>query len=372
MENVKVMHLTDSLHAAGRQRVAVNLANLLLNHGYQSYLCTTRADGPLELLVHKNVQRLRLAKTHQLDLRALYSLVDFIREHQIQVLHAHGVSLFMACMASTFPPFPAVVWHDHYGRFGQEKRSVWLYRLGATRIRGVITVSEPLAEWSRSRLHVPTERVWYIPNFSCVSASEGIRYSPALPGDPESRIVCVANLRPQKDHLTLLRGMRLVIQSKPRAHLLLVGDSKDPDQYDRIMKEIVQHRLEKHVSLLGERQDVQAILQACSVGVLSSASEGFPLTLLEYGMAGLPVVATKVGQCGEILNGGHAGLLVPPGSPDLLAEALLQCLLSSKRRSELGQRLRIRVQEHYSPNHVVSRICQIYETVLGSKNGKCH
>ena len=366
MKSVRVLQVVDSLSAAGKERVAVNLANLIQGDGFRSYLCTTRMDGALEPQIHENVGRLRLARKRRYEFGGLYKLVAFIQEHQIRILHAHDTSVFIAGLASFFPPYPAVVWHDHEGQFGLVERPVWLYRMAATRVKWVIAVSEPLAEWARTKLHVPAKRVSYLPNFVCTSESilESSE-SANLPGVKGARIVCVAALRPQKDHVNLLRAMTLVVQKVPTAHLLLVGASRgDGDYVDLIRQTIVRGKLNKHVSLLGERQDVNAILRSCSVGVLSSAGEAFPLTLLEYGIVGLPAVATRVGQCAEILDEGRAGLLVPPGSPDQLAEALVGLLTSPARRSTLGNELKRRVEELYSSKRAREELCKIYDRVL--------
>lgn len=364
MKCIKVMQVTDSLNAAGRERMAVNLANLLQRKGYRSYLCSTRSDGPLEDQVGTNVGRLRLARTYMVDFGALRRLIAFIRENQIDVLHAHGASLFIAGVASIFPPNPVVVWHDNDGNHGQKERPRWLYRLGATRVNAVITASEPLGEWSRTKLHVPAERVWYLPNF--VQASERVEEPPELPGVKDSRIVCVAGLRRQKDHITLLRAMALVVQKFPKAHLLIVGGSSDAGYLEQIQKEIHDRELAQHVSLLGERHDIHEILQVCRMGVLSSASEALPLALLEYGVMGVPAVVTNVGQCAEVLDEGRAGLLVPPRSPERLAEAMSTLLQSPEQCALLGQKLKSRVQEKYGPEPFAEQISGIYETVLGS------
>ena len=365
MKSVRVLQVIDSLNAAGKERVAVNLANILQSDGFQSYLCTTRMDGALEPLIHENVGRLRLARKRKYEVGALYKLVSFIQEHQIRILHAHDTSLFIAGLASLFPPYPAVVWHDHDGQFGLVERPVWFYRMGATRVKGVIAVTEPLAEWARTKLHVPAKRVSYLPNFVC--PNETTVEASNLPGVKGARIVCVAALRPQKDHVTLLRAMTLVVQKVPTAHLLLVGTTRgDRDYSDLIGQTIAHGNLDKHVSLLGERQDVNAILRAGSVGVLSSAGEAFPLTLLEYGLVGLPAVATRVGQCAEILDEGQAGVLVPPGSPEQLAEALVGLLTSPARRATLGNKLKRRVEELYSSKRAREELCKIYDRVLGA------
>ena len=362
MSPVGVVHLVDSLDIGGTERMAVNFVNSLPRERYVPYLCTTRRDGPLEESVGADVVRLRLERKHRFDLVAVCRLVEFNRQHGVRLLHAHSSSLFVAVAAALFPPHPAVVWHDHFGRFAVEQRSALLFRQLVKNASGVIAVSEPLAEWARNKLYVTAERVWYIPNFVVLEAPDG--QPPILPGVPGARIVCVANLRPQKDHCTLLQAMALVVQRQPAAHLLLVGAAKDAACLDLLKKEISQLELGAHVSLLGERHDVAAILRACDIGVLSSASEGLPLALIEYGMAGLPVVATDVGQCSEVLDHGRAGMLVVPGAARLLAEALLSLLESPDRRAALGLQLRTRVQGFYSAGTIIERVCRVYETVL--------
>ena len=121
------------------------------------------------------------------------------------------------------------------------------------------------------------------------------------------------------------------------------------------------------VRFLGVRSDVASIMKGCDIGVLASATEGLPLTLLEYGMAGLPVVTTRVGQCEEVLNGGRLGLLVPPSAPDELAQAILSLLASPARRAELGNRFQQHVQENYSRDQVLQQIGEVYATVLASR-----
>jgi glycosyltransferase involved in cell wall biosynthesis len=356
------MHITDTLDAGGLERVAINLVNHLPREQFVPFLCTTRRDGPLTDFVAMDVGRLRLERQHRFDWRALRSLVTFIQERDIRLLHAHSTSLLVATLASFFPPYPVVIWHIHAGRYAREDRPARLYRLLAKRVSGVIAANQPLAEWARRRLRLPNRQIWYMPNF--VSPSPTHVQPCSLPGVAGSRIVCVANLRHEKDHVTLIQAMALVVQHVPSAHLLLVGASSDHAYVARIRREISLCHLEHHISLLGQRQDVSAILTSCDIGVLSSIFEAFPMGLIEYGSVGLPVIATRVGQCTEILDDGRAGLLVPPHSPNRLAEALLALLQSSERRAALAQRFHQRVQTVYSPGPILKQLCQIYASVL--------
>lgn len=358
-----VLQMVDTLEAGGAERVAVNLANLLPRDRFRSYLCTTRREGVLAELVAPDVGRLALARKRRLDFAALGRLRRFVREEQVDIIHAHGASLFFAALASFLPACPSIVWHDHFGRYAVEERPVWLYKKLASRARGVIAVNEPLAQWSIRKLGRPASRVWYVPNFV---ADPPPGEAPAdLPGQPDKRIVCVANLRPQKDHLTLVAAMSNVTERVPDAHLLLVGSGGDSEYRSQIEAAIAERSLQAHVTLLGQRLDVAAIMRACAVGVLSSRSEGLPLALIEYGMSGLAALATRVGQCGEVLDDGRAGMLVPPGEPPALADALVALLVSPERRAHFAEQLHARVEQAYSARVGIEQVARIYDIVAG-------
>jgi glycosyltransferase involved in cell wall biosynthesis len=358
-----VLHVVDTLARGGLERVAVNLVNALPADRFQAHLCTTRREGPLEELVSPAIGRLRLHRAGRFDPGAVRRLVSYVATNDIRLIHAHGTSLFLAVVTAAFRPHPAVVWHDHFGRFEHEKRSVRVYRPAVRRTAAVIAVTEALAEWSRRRLGARPDRVFYVPNL--ILPPETDSTAEGLPGRKGSRVVCVANFRRQKDHLGLVLAFASILRQRPEAHLLLVGAPVEPETESGVRRLLSREGLDRSVSLLGSRNDVPGILRACDVGVLGSLSEGFPLSLVEYGWARLPVVATRVGQCEEILDGGEAGVLVPPAAPEALAKAILDLLGSAERRNELGQRLRARVESEYGPERSLQRICDVYQSVLG-------
>jgi glycosyltransferase involved in cell wall biosynthesis len=358
---LRVMHLIDTLEAGGAERVAVNLANLLAAEGHDVSLCATRREGPLSSAIVSAVRRVCLRRSHSADLGALRHLVAHNQAHRVEILHAHSTSVFLASVAAAFPPYPAVIWHDHYGSGGIRERSAWIYRAAMRTVAAVIAVNEMLRDWAIHRLRVPEDRVWYVPNFVCSSPANPIR---DLPGTAGFRLVSVANFRPQKDHLVLIAALAAIVRAEPRAHLLLVGASTDRAYLARIQEALRVHGVVEHVTILGERRDVAAILHGCDVAVLSSRSEGLPLAVLEYGAAGRAVVATNVGQVGEVLDGGRAGRLVAPGSPDDLAAAILALLGSPAERDALGQRLMERVAANYRAGSAIRRETTIYESVL--------
>ena len=131
-----------------------------------------------------------------------------------------------------------------------------------------------------------------------------------------------------------------------------------------LRSEIVRRGLSANVTLLGRRTDIAALLAASDVGVLSSRHEGLPVGLLEYGAAGLAAVATDVGECGDVLEQGQAGFVVPPGDAEALAEALSALILSPELRRRFETRLRARVQRLNGPQPVAERLRAIYDQIL--------
>ncbi len=361
MNSIGAMQLIDALDPGGKERVAVNIANALPIDRYRSFLCTTRCDGLLENELSATVGRLRLARRWRFQWEPLRRLQEFIRENHIQILHAHGPSLLMASLASLSAPHPKVIWHNHSGTYEMRRPNralCWLTR----RADAVIAVSQRLANWSMESLGVPAERVWYIPNFIAMKPCSA--HAPPLPGRPSSRIVCVANIRPPKDPFNLIQAMDLIRKRFPEAHLCLIGAPEDQEYAARLEQEITERNLYSHISLLGSRSDIPDVLASSAIGVLSSKLEGMPLSLIEYGMAKLPVVATRVGQVPDMLDEGQAGILVPPGDPQALAEGLCSLLESQELRTQLAAQFHRRVLDCYSPQAIMNQIMQVYEMVL--------
>jgi glycosyltransferase involved in cell wall biosynthesis len=361
---VSVCHVVDALNIGGAERVAVNLVNLLPRDRYIPYLCTTRSEGPMSQFVAPHVTRVCLERRGKLDTAALRQFVRFVEERRISIVHAHASALFFSRLAAALSGKCALVWHDHYGRADFGDRAAWLYRLATRGIDGVIAVNQTLADWCRDSLHVPGDRVWYIPNLVAPPDDAEDAAPLELAGEPGKRIACVANFRPQKDHPNLLRAMVRIHKRVPRAHLFLIGDSADPAYVATIRAQIAELKLDRAVTYMGPRNDVPAILRECSIGVLSSASEGLPIALLEYGRHGLAAVSTSVGQCPEVLNEGRAGVLVPPASPEDLAHAVVELLEDGGRRAELAKRFQERVDDCYGPRRILGQICGVYERVL--------
>lgn len=363
MSKVSVLHLIDTLEAGGAERVAVNLANLLPRDRYAACLCTSRREGPLSNLVAEDVRWLKLHRTYHFDLKAFIDLLNFIRDNNVRIIHAHSSSLFIAAEVKLFLPDVKVLWHVHAGAL--ESGIPLLYKLAIRNINGIITVNEPLAFRIIQDIKVPNDSVWYLKNFSVQGSLNG-NQSQCLEfsGKPGKKIICVSNFRAEKDHLTLVKAFSKVVTKEPEARLFLVGLKVDEDYYQELLGLISELDLSQQVVVLGQRNDVQQILNCFDIGVLSSQSEGLPLSLLEYGQAKLAVVVTNVGQCREVVDNGQAGLVVAPRDVAGLAAAMIEILEDIPFQQKLGEALFQRVNDQYSARAAIERIDKIYMKLL--------
>jgi glycosyltransferase involved in cell wall biosynthesis len=156
-------------------------------------------------------------------------------------------------------------------------------------------------------------------------------------------LLSVGRLRPPKDFLTLVRAVAALEPGSVR--LRIAGDGPDRAA---LSAEVARLGLDGVVELLGERHDVDELLAAADLLVLSSDSEGLPLSVLEAMAAGLPVVASAVGGVPELVRDGETGLLVPPGDPGALARALAGLVADPELRARAGAAGRRRAEREFS------------------------
>lgn len=361
---LNVMHLIDSLVPGGAETVAVNLCNAQQGADIRAHLCVTRNDGALRSRIHPHVPVLYLKRTGRFDFQAIRQLASYVAQHQIKILHAHGTSVFVAILSKFLRPGVRIVWHDHYGR-QLSTRPVRTYQLMTSQVSAIVGVNDSLVDWAVQQLHFPRNRVWYVPNF--VEIPEQTPPEPELPGARSHRIVCVANFRPQKDHFTLIRAMREIVDRVPEAQLLLVGlpvDAAYLEQVEQLSREL---KLDQNVSFLGGRDDVSAVLAHSAIGVLSSESEGLPLALLEYGAARCATVTTDAGQCRKVLDNGRVGKIVPIGSHSELAQGVIDLLEAGDKCRQLGELFHQQIVSQYGRDNTLARLREVYKAALGNK-----
>ena len=299
------------------------------------------------------------------DVAAIWRLRRLLRAWRPEVVHAHGLRAgALAAIAAAFvrpsvyDAGPALIVTVHNapaagGVTGAIYRVLEL--IVARRADSVLCVSEDLEQRMRA---AGARRVAHasVPAYSIPAPAlrtDGAARMPAVtdvgPGRPLGPLVlAVGRLAPQKGFGTLLEAASGWRDIKPEPVLVIVGEGP------------LEARLKNQAAALhldarfpGHRDDVPALLAAAAVFVLPSVWEGQPLILQEALRAGVPVVATRVGGIPEI-TGEDAALLVAPGDPDRLADAVRAVLTDPVLARRMRQAALDRARALPSPDDAVA------------------
>lgn len=354
---MRIIQLIDSLVPGGAERMAVNYANALSDKLAFSGLVSTRKEGDLKKQLHPEVEYLFLNRKSTFDLKAIIRLRRYIVKHHVTFIHAHSSSFLLAVLLKFTYPKIKIVWHDHNGnRILNKANYNSVIKLFSYFFNGVLTVNPELESWAKTNLKV--FKVRYISNFATKDRNE-IKTT-KLFGEKGKRLVCLANLRHPKNHLTLLKGFHQSGLHIQGWSLHLIGQDSDNDYSKQLKEYITNNHLEESIFIYGSCTDVFYVLSQATIGVLSSTYEGFPVTLLEYGLSHLAVVSTNVGYCSKIINKKN-GLLFDPNNQKLLEIALRRMAIEPLLREKTAFNLNLLVTTQFSQEAVIIQVLEFYK-----------
>jgi glycosyltransferase involved in cell wall biosynthesis len=291
-----------------------------------------------------------LGMTCKGDLRVLSRLAHLLRRERIRILFTFmfhptllGRLMGWFCGVRIRVSSERTMVREHLGRR-------LLNRWTAELATHVVAVSDRVATYAAREHRIPADRLTTIVNgvdlnhFRPPGRTRGI-------GIPV--IGCTARLHAENDHATLLHAFAQVNTRGPETHLLLVGRGPEEDRL-RLLADSL--GIPGRVRFIGEQADVAPHLEQMDLYVQPSVVAGMPNSILEAMAAGLPVVATAVGGIPEVVLDGQTGLLVAPGDPSALADALLALLADRRLAESLGRAGRARVEAHFGEQLMIQQM----------------
>lgn len=192
----------------------------------------------------------------------------------------------------------------------------------------------------------------------------GVELKPALATDQRmpQTVIMVANLRPVKSVATLIRAAAEIVKEYPDARFRIFGEG--PERH-LLQAQISEAGLQGNIEMPGSVRDVHKAIANATIGVLSSTSEGFSNSLLEYMRAELPAVATNVGGNAEVIREGLTGYLFTAGDHATLAARICQLLRDPDKAREMGQAGRQLVEEKFSLALMIRSHEEYYRRLAG-------
>lgn len=297
------------------------------------------------------------------DPRGLVRLARLLRAWRPRVVHGHMVhGILLTRLVRLLTPVSRVVSTMHSTEQGAQWR-YYAFRLTDRLAEVTTTVSEVALDETVRRRAVGSKGIHLVPNgiqTRDYAEDPELRASTrsALGLDRRFTFLTVGRLAPVKRQTDLLTAMRIVKQDVPSVQLLIAG--KGPLE-PALRRQIAQDDLEQHVSMLGLRRDVRALMQAADGFVMSSAWEGLPMVLLEAAASSLPAVVTDVGGSRDVIVEGETGLLSPALDPPALATEMLRLVrMEPMARRRMGLRAMERATRSFDIERVADRWEELY------------
>jgi glycosyltransferase involved in cell wall biosynthesis len=371
---IRVAIVIDSLQTGGAQKLLAAFAANAAAYGIEpAVICLREGASPgiINAIQAAGAEVFTVPSKSLFGLKRLKWLLKYFKESKTDIVHTHLLyANILGSIAARLANIP-VVCTLHSTQFEQGRRPRWLLPfLEGLCLRNfadrILAVGEKVAAAHRGQypgrsVDVVTNG---IPKPTYPSAQERERLRREMTGDGSDPVVItVGRFTGAKGYEDMIEAFHLLQGRATNPKLMMVGSGP---KVGAIKSQIADLNLKQSIILTGEREDVSQLLALSDVFASSSHREGLPLAVLEAMMAGLPVVATSVGDIPNVVTK-ETGVVVPPHRPELLADALEDLLNNPQKRHAMGQAAYHRAMNEYSIDAWMKKQLALYREVLASR-----
>jgi glycosyltransferase involved in cell wall biosynthesis len=367
---MKVLHVVASQQRRGGEIFAAALISTLTLEGLVQRVAVIHSEAGLDVRFEAPVTRLARQERSfpgiRLNAGALVRLRSLVTAFQPDVIQAHGGEALKYVAASNAGLRTRTI----YRRIGDSRQfdgARWRERGFATIVRRtarVIAVARSLRQEMLSRYRLDPARVTTIPNGVDGRALRPSRTATQVKAElgiePSTPVVLsVGALTWEKDPLLQAEVVRRCARFRSIGHVF-VGHGP--------LRSRVEHAIRQgpptyQGRVLGIREDIGDLLAASDIVLLGSRTEGMPASVIEAGMAAVPVVGFSLPGVQEVVIDGSTGRLVPPGDDLGLSEVLLEVLASPDARAAMGRRAQARCTAMFDIRVIAPRYQSVFEEV---------
>ena len=351
----------------GTEKQAQRLAKKLQERGVTISILTREVKGCPDREEIDGIPVFRKIKTIEFGilwgvsymLSTLVFLIRFRKEYDlIHCHHLQGFHSLIAVLMKGLLNKKVIIKVAGGGERGdiyaiKARKLGWLYLRLLKRADRIIAVSREITSQLRENGFHPSI-IQEIPN-----GVDTCQFTPGESPLPSSErlILYVGRLDPLKGLDDLIRAFRKVHERYPEARLVLVGEGEVESNLMHLAREL---KISDQVSFEGLQEDVKSYFGKSEIFAFPSLTEGLSNVLLEAMACGLPVVATRIGGNMELVEHGVNGILINPGDPEGLSEAIITLLADPEQSRQMGREGRKRVDERYSLDKVAGEYLMLY------------
>ena len=365
-DTLRVLHVINGEHYAGAERVQDWLAMRLPELGVKVGFACLKPDRFPAMRHSQSTVLVSVPMSSRFDIRPAWRLARIVRAEHYDIIHTHTPrSAMLGHLASRLANVPHV--HHVHGHTASEvgngllkNVAAQIERLSLSRAAAIIAVSPTAAEYI-NHWGVPKQRIHLVPN--------GVprRKLPTNRQSPQGvwTLGLVALLRPRKGLEDLLRAIAILHQQKTPVRLRVIGRFESPQYQAEMEKLAAELGIVDLIEWRGFRQDIDAELDQLDVAMLPSIlPEGMPMAVLEAMAAGVPTIGTKVDGISDVIQHGQNGLLVKPGEPRELANAVSDIISRKHNWQSLRCNAIAAHAKQFSAEAMAVGVAEVYQKVL--------
>ncbi len=367
---LKVTHVVLALDVGGSERNVINQ----VREGHAlgqcvSVVCVERPGVLAPQVEALGGQLICLHKHPGIQAGLFGRMRAALRDLRPDIVHTHHIGTLFYAGPAALGIGRARVVHTEHGRYpyADQMRTRWLGRLAGIHVDRFFCLTEAMASEVVANRIVPRRKVRVIMNgidtaqYRERGDAAGLRRSLGIP-DGAPVIGTVGRLVEIKCQDLLIRAFARVKQCVPDAHLLLVGDGPLMRDLDDLA---IGLGLAPSVHFVGYQPYTWNYFHVMNYFALTSRSEGMPQAVLEASVAGLPVVASRVGGLPEVIDDGRTGILFAPGDESALVGTLLRLIGDNRLARGLGEAGRCRVESMFHISRMASDYHNHFLELLG-------
>jgi L-malate glycosyltransferase len=353
---MRILQICSAREIGGGERHLADLANALAKRGHEVFAALSPVSPVHETLSSLPAENIMaLPMRNSLRTATAIRLSRFVRERQIDVVHAHVARDYpLAALAKGRSPARLVL--TRHVLFPLNR----IHKLTLRRTSRVIAVSRAVAESLRSQRIFAPDKIAVIHNGIDVTRFSH-RNAGSVPNQ-KLRVGTIGHISPIKGQEDFVRAAAIVNQQRDDIEFIVAGEDKSRTRENRtaLEKLIRDLKLEQAVKVIGWVDDIAAFFPTLDLFVSAARSEPFGLSIVEAMAAGVPVIATASEGAKEIINDDDTGRLVPIGDSQAMASAVIDLMGNESARKRMAQNAINAVRERFSLERMVEQTEKIY------------
>lgn len=308
MTKPKVLHISTGLDRGGAEKVILDLSTYLMQNDFEVHVIgLTDKDKFKDAFEQQGItiNTLNITKSPLSLIEGLSTARKFIKKHDIKLIHAHMThALIFASLLKLLLPSINIVFTPHSFNIGSSLRFAIVRFLKPLRKADILFSAKMKRSCYKKQSYI-------IPN-----GIDTAKYDVSYPKNQRFTFVTIGRLERVKNHQALIQCAS-VLKNKFDFEIQLIGDGVLKTE---LQKAAVEHGVESHIKFCGYQSNVAEICARAHVFLLPSLWEGFPISLLEAGASGIPVLSTPVGSIPEVVGEENGYLSTIENFPVIMTE----------------------------------------------------